>query len=1464
MKKQLLYFFLFISFASFTTSSAQTPIITSFTPLSAKPGDVVTIIGSNFNSVEANNVVIFGATRAVVNTASTTALTVTVPISATYAPITVLNLISGLAVSSATNFNPIYSPVKINITQTDFQPKQDFRVGDAPYTVAIGDLDGDGKPDLVVVNVASNTISVLRNTSSSGSLASGSFAAKIDFVTGDLPYALNLNDLDGDGKLDIIIANRSANTISVYHNTSSIGSITASSFNLKVDFAVGDSPSSIAIGDLDGDGKVDIATANVNSNSISVLHNTSVLGSLTSSSFATKVDFLTALNPQTVAMGDLDGDSKIDLVSANLTTNNISVFLNTSNPGNLNAGSFATKADFITGNSPIALIIGDLDTDGKSEIATANFDSNSISILKNTSTIGNASFANKVDFITGTSPQSINIGDLDGDGKPDLVVANASDNSISFFRNIGIGNLSVGSFAAKIDFVAGERPTSASIGDLDGDGRPDLAVTNSGSRFVSVMRNVLPPTITSFNPAYAKPGDVVSLIGTNFNTTLANNVVYFGATKAIVTAATTTSLTVTVPKGATYAPIYILNKSTTLAAYSSSNFMPIYSPAKTTVTINDFQPKKDYTTGDNPQFVAIGDLDGDGKSDLAIANQTSNTVSLFLNTSINGVINLAAKIDIATGTTPRSIAIGDINGDGRVDLAITNQASNTVSVLINTSSNGIISFASKVDFTTGIMPVSIAIGDIDLDGKPDLIIANEGSNTVSILRNAGNGGVTNFETKADYPTGANPYGIVVGDINGDGLLDVAVTNFNDNTVSILGNTSVNGNLSFVAKLDFATGNSPSSIAIGDLDGDSKPDLAIVNSSSGSASVLRNTSNGSIFNFATKVDFSSGLEPKSIAIGDINGDEKPDLVIGNVNAGTYILSVLRNTSAIGALSFLPNVDFATNDSPWSIAIADMDGDGKSDMVSANSNSNTVSILRNIYEPVIQASGNLSALNSIYGTASASTSFTVSGMAMQGAILITPPLGFELSTNNSEFSSTLNLGTGGDLTATTIYLRLKSTTVVGNYGGDITLTSFNAVTVNIPTMNSTIIGKPLIVTANNFNKIYDGQSSTSNNGVTYLGFVNGDDEKNLQGILTYSGTAIGAKEVGTYVISAIGLTSVNYIINYQDGNLKIVKALVKISANPQSKVYGNTDPTLTYTSTGLIGTDVISGALSREVGEQVGNYVINQGSLDAGVNYAITYTGADLTIGKALLTITANNKSICLTKDFPVFTVSYAGFKNNDNENSLTAKPQVNTTANNNSPIGTYLITASAANSNNYTFSYVDGTLTISPLPTVAITSSKGNNISKGETLTLTATGGASYFWANASGVISGQNSATLNIRPNLNTTYTVTATNANGCSQTSSITIEVRDDVQAVKANNILTPNGDGVNDMWEVANIDVFPNNLVQVYDRSGRLLFTKKGYNNSWDGTVNGKQLAEGTYYYLIDFGPDKPKQKGFITLIR
>jgi large repetitive protein len=431
-------------------------------------------------------------------------------------------------------------------------------------------------------------------------------------------------------------------------------------------------------------------------------------------------------------------------------------------------------------------------------------------------------------------------------------------------------------------------------------------------------------------------------------------------------------------------------------------------------------------------------------------------------------------------------------------------------------------------------------------------------------------------------------------------------------------------------------------------------------------------------------------------------------------------------------------------------------------------------------------------------------------------------------------------------------------IGTYAinqGTLVLSSNYSITFS--SADLTIGKKTITVTASAKSKNY----GDADPALTYTfapALVTGDS---FSGSLSRS----AGENVGSYPINQGSLAiNANYILTYTGADLVIAKKTITVTAAVKSKTYGDTDPALTYTFSPSLGTgDGFTGALSRSPGENVGVYAIAS-TLSAGANYNIDFKTADLTINKAVLSVIADAKQMCQGADLPAFTLSYNGFKFSDNANSLTTKPSVNSTGSRSSAAGDYVLSPIGGVSANYTFNYINGVLKINSLPLITINSDKGTSISRGETAILTATGAASYVWATASGILSGQNSASLTVRPKETTTYTVTATNSSGCSQSQAITLTVAENLSKIKANNILTPNNDGFNDKWVIENIDYYPNNEVKVFDKAGRIIYSKKAYDNSWDGTINGTALSEGTYYYIVDFGTDKMRVKGFITLVR
>jgi hypothetical protein len=317
-----------------------------------------------------------------------------------------------------------------------------------------------------------------------------------------------LADLDGDGRLDIITSSSEGGKVSIFQNLCSPGTITTSSFGTRVDIPVNGGPINVAVRDLDGDGRPDIVTANYDNGTVSVLQNVGAAGTITTNSFAGQIDYTVVANARCVAIGDLDGDGKPDLVAVDYNDGSgvMSVLQNTSTMGSISSNSFAAKVDFPTLPDAASIVIGDLDGDGKPDLViVSGAYGQAVSVYRNTSVVGSLttdSFAPRVDFDVGAWAHSLALGDLDGDGKPDVVVVTELPSQLSIFKNTSTpGSFTSDSFAPRVDFATGYNAWGVAIGDLDGDGRPDISFANDYDATVSLYQNVISfgglPVITS-------------------------------------------------------------------------------------------------------------------------------------------------------------------------------------------------------------------------------------------------------------------------------------------------------------------------------------------------------------------------------------------------------------------------------------------------------------------------------------------------------------------------------------------------------------------------------------------------------------------------------------------------------------------------------------------------------------------------------------------------------------------------------------------------------------------------------------------------------------------------------------------------------------------------------------------------------------------------------------------------------
>ena len=470
---------------------------------------------------------------------------------------------------------------------------------------------------------------------------------------------------------------------------------------------------------------------------------------------------------------------------------------------------------------------------------------------------------------------------------------------------------------------------------------------------LNCVKGISQPVITSFSPTSAIIGATITISGKNFSTTPANNIVRFGNVTGSVVSATATSLSVTVPTGASYGQLTVSVNN--LTGYSSGFFTPSFTSC-TNGSLTFGTPMDSVFYNANP-FVSR-DYDGDGKIDMA---NIFDSLYVKLNTSKSGLFSEATLLQYnGIGSNATYLTDGDLNGDGKLD--ILSAVGDTIFILQNESTPGNVSFIKSFITTDPRRPAgSAVIADFDGDGKPDIIITriNPTDTIFTLYKNISTNGNIAFASAKNFKTSIELLAISAADIDGDGKQDLVGVSFYGTVV--FRNTSVGNKISFAipdtaSTIGFFMGIGSGQLEFGDFNGDGKIDIAISQSQpvlgnytsggGGLIYIISNTSTINSISFESAIQLNGG-GGTNFAIADINGDGKPDIIFHvyywwedslNIIHTTNYFTIYTNTSTTGNISFQSDNNYGNqnniSDGNAFIQVADMDGDGKQDVICGN--------------------------------------------------------------------------------------------------------------------------------------------------------------------------------------------------------------------------------------------------------------------------------------------------------------------------------------------------------------------------------------------------------------------------------------------------------------------------------------------------------------------------------------------------
>lgn len=420
-------------------------------------------------------------------------------------------------------------------------------------------------------------------------------------------------------------------------------------------------------------------------------------------------------------------------------------------------------------------------------------------------------------------------------------------------------------------------------------------------------------------------GELVTIHGTGFGSNPSEIKVSFGAVQGQIKTIANQIIEVRTPAGASYENISVTNISSGLTSYAPHPFFLNYR-GEHGIVGSEFSSQTDFTAQSGLYDLCLCDFNNDNKPDVATASTNSNAITLFENNSTPGTISLTGH-DITVNARTLHVKCRDLNGDGRSDIVLSEgDGADRIFILTN---NGNFNFSLQSVKLTGRKVKRIAIADLDLDGKPEIVVTDTGGNLVSILPNQSSLSTISFAPPMNItiPGALSTDAVEISDMNGDGFPEIITSQYQADSENKLFICLNKGAFDFNDIAIVNVNKAVSNIRIGDLDGDTKPDIAITRLTGSDVSVYLNQS-GTELSFSAPGFFVTDLRPVGLDFGDFDGDGKIDISVGSIAKS---ISVLNNISTSGSASLTTAIKLNAAYINRNIGNADMDGDGKTDIV-----------------------------------------------------------------------------------------------------------------------------------------------------------------------------------------------------------------------------------------------------------------------------------------------------------------------------------------------------------------------------------------------------------------------------------------------------------------------------------------------------------------------------------------------------